>query len=210
MTTPPSLPSVNGLTWSRHKTPNFSTRIANHVSGREVRVPLQVYPRYQFELSYSALDSNSTRPAITSRSLQTLMGFFDAMQGAGGVFLYTDPTDSTQAHTTTFATGDGSTTAFTIMRVLGSNGFFEPAGWVTALTAVYVNGVALGGGTFSLATPNTMNLTSAPPLGQTIGADFSFSFQCRFQDDSMDFEEFMSNLWQLQSMKFISVKVPPL
>ena len=40
MTAPPSLPALPGLAWSRHKKPGFSTRVAQHVSGREVRVAL--------------------------------------------------------------------------------------------------------------------------------------------------------------------------
>ena len=39
-----------------------------------------------------------------------------------------------------------------------------------------------------------------------ISADFSYAFNCRFLDDQMDFEEFMSNLWKLESMKFRSVE----
>ena len=39
-----------------------------------------------------------------------------------------------------------------------------------------------------------------------ITADFSYAYNCRFLDDQMDFEEFMSSLWKLDSMKFRSVK----
>ncbi|MGB6536186.1 MAG: DUF2163 domain-containing protein [Xanthobacteraceae bacterium] len=55
-----------------------------------------------------------------------------------------------------FATGDGSTTAFAIMRSLG--GFLEPVGWVTTLTNVYLNGTRQTSG-FSLTTPNTLTFT---------------------------------------------------
>ena len=37
MTTPPSFPSLAGQGWSVHKKPIFSTIVASHVSGREVR-----------------------------------------------------------------------------------------------------------------------------------------------------------------------------
>ena len=64
MTTPPSLPTLAGLAWSRHKKPGFSTRVASHVSGREVRVALMSYPLYEFEAVYNGLASNRRRPPL--------------------------------------------------------------------------------------------------------------------------------------------------
>ena len=125
MTTPPSLPSLAGLSWSRHKKPGFSTRVASHVSGREVRVALMSYPLYEFEAVYNGLASSAT-PSFTglgAASLQSLMGFFLQLQGQFGTFLYTDPDDTTVTGQA-FATGNGTTTAFTIERSLG--GFLVP------------------------------------------------------------------------------------
>jgi len=203
MTTPPSLPALPGLAWSRHKKPGFSTRVASHASGREVRVALMSYPLYEFEAVYRGLTSSSSNFAgLGANSLQSLMGFFLQLQGQFGTFLYTDPDDNTVA-AQAVASGDGSTTSFTIMRSLG--GFLEPVGWVRALSNVYLNGVRQTSG-FSLATPNTLNFTSAPGSGVVVSSDFSYAFQCRFLDDQMDFEEFMADLWKLASMKFRSVK----
>ncbi len=206
MTTPPSLPAVAGLGWSRHKKPGFSTRVASHVSGREVRVALMSYPLYEFEAVYNGLSSAATsataQAGLGASSLQSLMGFFLQLQGQFGTFLYTDPDDNTVTGQA-FATGDGSTTSFTIMRSLG--GFLEPVGWVTNLANVYLNGTRQTSG-YSLTTPNTLAFTTAPGSGVVVSADFSYAFQCRFLDDQMDFEEFMANLWKLSSMKFRSVK----
>jgi len=205
MTTPPSLPALAGLTWSRHKKPGFSTRVASHVSGREVRVALMSYPLYEFEAVYGGLASNATAAfaGLGSSSLQSLMGFFLRLQGQFGTFLYTDPDDNTVTGQA-FATGNGSITAFTMMRTLG--GFLEPVGWVTSIANVYLNGTAQSGSAYSLTAPNTLTFTAAPGNGIVISADFSYAFNCRFLDDQMDFEEFMSNLWKLASMKFRSVK----
>jgi hypothetical protein len=205
MTTPPTLPSLAGLSWSRHKKPGFSTRVASHASGREVRLALMEYPLYEFEAVYNGLASNATAAfaGLGSSSLQSLMGFFLQLQGQFGTFLYTDPDDNTVT-AQAFATGNGSTTTFTMMRSLG--GFLEPVGWVISVANVYLNGVAQSGSTIGLATPNTLTFATAPPNGVTVSADFSYAFNCRFLDDQMDFEEFMSNLWKLDSMKFRSVK----
>jgi hypothetical protein len=203
MTTPPALPSLPGLSWSRHKRPGFSTRVASHVSGREVRVALMSYPLYEFEAVYSGLTSSATAFAgLGASSLQSLMGFFLQLQGQFGTFLYTDPDDASVTGQV-FATGDGATTAFTLERSLG--GFLEPVGWVTTLSNVYLNGTAQSSG-FALTTPNTLSFTTAPSAGVTISANFAYAFNCRFLDDQMDFEEFMSCLWKLDSMKFRSVK----
>lgn len=202
---PPSLPALAGLSWSRHKKPGFSTRVASHVSGREVRVALMAYPLYEFEAVYNGLASNATAAfaGLGSASLQSLMGFFLQLQGQFGTFLYLDPDDNTVAGQA-FATGNGTTTAFTMMRSLG--GFLEPVGWVTAIANVYLNGTVQSGAAYSLAAPNTLTFATAPAAGTVVTADFSYAFNCRFLDDQMDFEEFMSNLWRLDSMKFRSVK----
>jgi hypothetical protein len=131
------------------------------------------------------------------------MGFFLQIQGQFGTFLYVDPDDNTVTGQS-FASGDGATRSFTMMRALG--GFLEPVGWVTGILNVYVGGVVQSAGSYALGTPGTLTFTAAPANGLTIAADFSYAFNCRFLDDQMDFEEFMSNLWKLDGMKFRSVK----
>jgi hypothetical protein len=201
---PPSLPNLPGLAWSRHKKPGFSTRVASHVSGREVRVALMSYPLYEFEAVYGGLTSSaSTFAGLGANSLQSLMGFFLQLQGQFGTFLYTDPDDNAVTGQV-FATGDGSTTSFSMMRALG--GFLEPVGWVTSIANAYLNGTVQTGSAYSLTTPNTLTFTSAPAASVVVSADFAYAFNCRFIDDQMDFEEFMANLWKLDSMKFRSVK----
>ena len=203
MTTPPSFPTLAGLGWSVHKKPLFSTIVASHVSGREVRDALYQNQIWQFELTFDGLDSTgSTYPGLGANSLQSLMGFFLQMQGQYGTFLYADPTDSAVT-SGVIATGDGSTTAFTFARFLGS--FFEPVGWVTSVSNVYLNGVNQASG-WSLSPPNGLVFTSAPGNGVAITASFAYAFVCRFAADDQGFEQFMSNLWRAQSVKFRSVR----
>ena len=203
MSPPPSFPALPGQGWSVRKTPLFASLVASHVSGREVRDALYQNPIWRFELTFDGLGSDSTsHPGVGGQSLQALMGFFLQSQGRYGTFLYTDPTDSAAVNQI-FATGDGATTAFTFARSLG--GFLEPVGWVTNVAQVTVGGAAQGSG-WSLSAPNSLVFTTAPPSGALIGASFSYAFQCRFEDDTAEFEQFMQTLWRVDSLKFRSVR----
>lgn len=206
MTTPPSFPSLRGQGWSVKKTPTFSTRVASHVSGREVRSPLYLNPIWNFELTFDGLDSGAVDRGLGANSLQTLMNLFMVCQGQYGTFLFTDPSDcATVGAWQWLATGDSSTTTFTFARQLLPYGFFEPVGWVTNVAHVYLAGVDQPSG-WSLTTPNSLVFNSPPANGAAIAANFSYAFVCRFDDDSADFEEFMQNLWELKTLKLRSVR----
>jgi uncharacterized protein (TIGR02217 family) len=202
MTTPPSFPSLPGLAWSSHKKPITSTRVAMHVSGREVRVGLYAVALYEFEVMFDGLASSAQFPGLGVNSLQTLMGFFLQCQGQLNTFLFTDPTDSILVGQD-IGIGDGATQAFVMSRTLG--GWNEPVGWVTALTNVYLNGVVQASGV-SLVAPNTLQFVTAPGSGVAITADFTFAFVCRLLADQYDFEQSMKNWWALKSLTFRSVK----
>jgi hypothetical protein len=202
MTTPPSFPALPGQGWSVHKRPTFSTRVASHVSGREVRSPFYAYTLYEFELTFDALVSDLSRPGLGSWSMQNLMGFYLQCQGQYGTFLYTDLSDNSVVGQG-IGIGDGATTSFLFQRSLG--GFLEPVSWVASIEAVYLNGVAQASG-WSLAAPNVLSFATAPAVDAIITSDFSYAFVCRFLDDQEDFENFMVALWKVESVKFRSVK----
>jgi hypothetical protein len=208
MTAPPSMPTIAGLAWSRHKKPGFSTRVASHVSGREVRVALMAYPLYEFEALYNGLSSSASpvlaQAGLGASSLQSLMGFFLQLQGQFGTFLYADPDEGPSVTGYPLGTGDGSTSSFLFTKTLG--GFTEPVGYVTNLAAVYLNGTPQQSDGYVFTAPNRLNFYVAPGAGMTITADFSWAYQCRFLDDQIDFEEFMASLWKLDSVKFRSIK----
>ena len=202
MTIPPSFPVLPGQSWSVHKRPTFSTRVASHVSGREVRAPFYSQTLYEFELTFDGLASTAAYPGLGTNSLQSLMGLYLQVQGQFGTFLYTDPADNVVTGQA-IATGDGATKVFTFVRTLG--GAAEPASWVTSVSNVYLNGVNQPSG-WTLTTPNTLTFTAAPGNLVAITASFSYAFNCRFLDDQEDFENFMSGLWMVRSLKFRSVK----
>jgi uncharacterized protein (TIGR02217 family) len=194
-------PTLPGQGWSVKKTPSFSTRVASHSSGREVRTPLYAHALYAFELSFGALDSSGANAGLQAQSLQSLMGFWMTCNGQLDTFLYIDPTDNT-ATAQTIATGDGATTSFAIGRAIG--GYFEPASYVTSIASVAVAGVATTSYTFTA--PNVLTFSTAPASGAPIVATFSYGFQCRFLDDEAEFENFLSGLWKIDSLKFRQVR----
>src|SRR6185312_5782930 len=101
MTIPPVFPTLAGLGWSVHKKPVFSTLVASHASGREVRDALYQNPIWQFELTFDGLSSSPTLyPGLGANSMQALLGLFLACQGQYSTFLYTDPSDSVATNVT--------------------------------------------------------------------------------------------------------------
>ena len=204
--TPPSFPVLPGQAWSVHKRPTFATRVAPHVSGREVRRANYAAALYEFEVSFDGLASSSLAGGLSglgASSLQTLMGFYLACQGQLGTFLYADPSDGAVA-AQPIGVGDGATTSFTMVRSLGAAS--EPVGWVTGVGTVTLGGVAQAASATTLAQPNILVFATAPPAGAAIVADFTYAFVCRFLDDSQDFEAIASGLWQLGGLKFRSVR----
>jgi len=59
---PFNFPALPGLSWSVHKRPSFSTRVASHVSGREVRSPFYAVTLYEFELTIEGMDFERRLP----------------------------------------------------------------------------------------------------------------------------------------------------
>jgi hypothetical protein len=196
-----TFPTLPGQGWSVVKTPRFSTRVASHSSGREVRSSLYAHALYEFELTFDGLDSSGANAGLQAQSLQTLMGFWLACGGQFGPFLYVDPSDGFVANQV-IAIGDGSTTNFTLGRAIG--GYFEPVSYVTDVTSMIVAGIATTA--FTLTAPNTITFATPPANGSPIAVSFSYAFQCRFLDDQVAFENFMSGLWRAKSLKFRQVR----
>ena len=197
-------PLSPGLSWSVHVAPKFNTRVANHVSGREIRTAWQQYAIYEFTLSFDVLRGDATQ------EIQTLMGFFLARQGQYDTFLL-DLGAVTQNVADSYmmlgvqGVGDGVTTVFPLMRTVGEA--LEPVGYVFSadLTAVYVAGVLQDPMSYSFTSPNILTFNTAPASGSQITASFRYYFVCRFAADAQDFEEFMANLWTLHELKLTSV-----
>ncbi len=197
-------PLPPGLGWSVHVSPKFKTRVATHISGREIRTAWQQYALYDLTLTFEVLRGDATA------EIQTLMGFFLARQGQYDTFLLDlgAVTRSAADDTVTLGAqgiGDGTTTVFTLVRAVGEA--VEPVGYVfpADLAGIYVAGTLQDPASYTFAAPNTLTFNTAPVGGGQITASFRFYFVCRFSADSQDFEEFMANLWTLHELKLTTV-----
>lgn len=191
-------PTLPGLTWSVGKTPEFSSIVKTAVNGAETRIALWSAPRWHFKLKYELLRDDA------SNELKTLAGFFLQRQGQYDSFLYLDPDDNMVANQS-LGQGDGHTASFTLVRSFG--GFIEPVGAVNAAQPMSfsVGGQTLAASAYTVS-GNQVIFATAPAAGSSVMGSFSFYFRVRFADDSADFEQFMHQLWQLQSLELVSVK----
>lgn len=189
-------PSLPGLGWSVGKYPVWNTKTQRSVSGKEVRTAFMSYPLWQFALSYEVL-----RAASAYAELQSLLGFFNARQGAYDSFLYTDPNDNSVTDYQ-FGTGDGTTVAFQLTRAYG--GFIEPVMNVNTLTNIKKAGVAQSNpADYTIGSTGLVTFTTAPAIGAALTWTGSFYFRVRFLQDTAEFKEFMKNLWELNKLEFI-------
>jgi hypothetical protein len=208
-----------GQGFSVHRKPGFSSIVASHVSGREVRYQNYVNPIWSWEVLFEGLDGTAgTYGGLGASSLQALMGLFLQCGGQFSPFIYYEPTDY-QVSAQAFGTGDGTTTVFQLQRTLG--GFSEPIivpapagtlsfpGNITATVAapaIYNAGTLVTSG-YTISNPGgVVTFTTAPAAGHALTWTGAFGFLCRFDADDLDFEQFMANLWKVDSLKFRSLR----
>lgn len=200
----PVFPSnLPGLEWNVSKVQLNSTRVLTARSGLECRAQDWSYGKYKFMLSYSVL-----RAATAYQELQTLLGFCLQQAGQFAPFVYSDPTDNSVTGQG-LGTTDGVTTQYPLVRSIG--GFAEPVLYANAVTTVYLNGVAQSGGSWSLVQTgrygnDTIQFNSAPTTGQTVTADFTYYFVCRFLQDDPEFVNFQNQFWEMKKLEFQTIK----
>lgn len=205
------LPAIPGLTYPLRRTPLLQNRRPTSVSGMETRIADWSIPRYTWELTYSAL-----RQGVligTWAEYAQLQGFFEQMLGSFYSFLYQDADDNAVVGQT-ILTGDGVTTTFQLVRTFGGATMPVLAPNLGVTPVVKLNGVTQPGGNYSITLWNTVNaagpgkliFVSPPGNGVVITADFSYYFPVRFDDDTLTFEKFLSNVYELKKMTFTSLK----
>lgn len=202
-------PNLPGLSYSVTKEPSFKTQIQKAVSGRELRLTYQPIPRWLFTLKYEFLrDGNgqglsSSYPGVGFTELKQLLGFFLYAQGSLTAFAFDDPTDDNVTRQQ-IGVGNGITTIFQLVRTLGK--FTEPILAPNVVENVYINQVVQPSNGYSVNFFNGLvTFVSAPATGLPIEVDFTYYFLCRFEEDSLSFENFMQSLWSQDGVKLRSV-----
>lgn len=190
-------PSLGGLEWSVFRRPTFSSIVRSSDSQREVTTQLTKC-FYEFELSYSSLRNKN---GFTD--LQQIQSLFLKMRGSYDSFLFQDPNDYTVT-ASQIGTGNGTNKVFVLGRNTGPN-YFEAVGYLNTMTGVYLNGTLQSGSTYTFTAPNIITFNTAPGAGVIVTATFSFWYVCRFKEDQQQYDQFMSNLYQLKNVKFKSV-----
>lgn len=199
---PSNLP---GLTWESSRALLFKTKIKEAVSGKESRMTYQVYPRFLFELQYEFLRHN-----LTPSELKSISGLFAQMYGNYDTFLYTDPVYNTVTDEP-FGTGDGSTTAFQLVATFqntGGPGLAEIIQNLNGTPVIKKAGVTqTTPANYSIGATGLVTFTSAPGSGQALTWSGSFYYRCRFDDDSMTFNQFMKDFWRARRVRLKSIKL---
>lgn len=202
-------PTFAGLGWDIERVPMWDTIVQESQSGKETRIANWSYPRWQWTLAFNALRQGAVH-GVAYTELQQLAGFYNARQGRFDSFLYTaDDDNSVTAQA--LGVGDGVTAAFQLVRAWG--GFVEPVLAPNVVSKVYVDGVDAGGANWSVsnwgsASPGIITFAGGhiPTAGQVITADFTYYFPCRFVDDNIVFNKFVSNMYEGKKISFISLK----
>jgi uncharacterized protein (TIGR02217 family) len=195
-----TFPTMPMLSFPVVKRDLWSTLKQEAVSGKSTRVQLWTFPRYQWEMTISALRQGSIGGTAYTE-LANFQGFVNSVGGAAQSFYYDDPSDD--AATTQFiGTGDGATTSFQLQRTLG--GFAEPVQSPT-VSQIFLNGTPTSA--WTLGAGGIVTFASAPGAGVSLTWTGSFVWLCRFDDDTAEFSEFMMNMWEVKKITFTSVKL---
>jgi len=217
----PIYPVYQGLTYDVKWSPVFFVNTQKTQSGASVDVALASTPLHQFELVYNFLrDSGPLGNALfTGSEFKGMMGFFLSLQGSGGRFLFDNPDDDnvTSQVIASSAQSDGVTDAWPLIRTFGDNTVgtgTEQIGQIHTpgpTTNVYYNGVLKTLSVdyvFDTTIPgqNMLSLINIPPAGQPITMDYSYRYYCKFQDPTLTFNKFLSQVWALQSVKIESCR----
>lgn len=190
-------PTLAGLKWDRLKIPEWSTKVQRTTSGKEARVSFFSYPIWNFTLSFEFL-----RTDATIDELAALVGLFNQVKGSYDTFLFSDPYDNAVT-IMPFGTGDGVTTQFQLTRAYG--GAAEPIQNLNGTPHIYINAVETFA--FTVGATGIVTFSSPPAIGSSLTWTGNFYFRCRFKNDTMEFNNFMVNLWENKKCEFVSVKL---
>jgi len=185
------------------KTQRFNT-IAQETAAAQgsVYVAPMTYPVWDFKISLPYLQGRMDDP---SSPIAQLSGAFNAAKGRAGVWLYLDPRDNTVTNYQ-FATGDGATKIFPLLRPIGSAGK-DLVQNVTAAPTIKVDGVTKTVTTdYTIDSKGVVTFVTAPANTKPITWTGTFYFLCRWKADSwQDLAQFFTDAWTISTLEFESV-----
>lgn len=182
-------PAFAGRAWPLKFSPEWSTKVLSAASGREVRAAFHATPVWSITMTFEFLNR---------ADYVTLNGFFMVVRGKWDSFLVDAGADSV-ATDTAFATGDGVTKTFQLSRSIGA--FSEAVQNVASVSAIKAAGSVIASG-YTVGSTGIVTFVTAPAAGAVLTWSGAFYYRCRFDQDAADFEEFMSRLYNLKSLKF--------
>ena len=184
-------PSFPGRAWPVKFSPAFNTKILPAVSGRETRAAFHLTPLWTITLPFEVL---------RSAEYLLLSGFFMSVRGRWDSFLL-DAGDDSIATDIPFAIGDGITKSFQLCRLMGS--FVELVQNVGTVSAIKAAGSVIAGSGYTVGATGIVTVTTAPAAGVALTWSGTYYYRCRFDQDASEFEEFMSRLYTLKTLKFM-------
>lgn len=192
-----------GIDWSFTRGVRFNTLKKETAGLYRPRVRLAQYPVHEFTLVWNFIKDEPNSGDVPD--LQNLIGFFEQRAGAFESFLL-NPADVTKnisdSHATTqIGTGDGSTKSFQLTRSYGG---------ATELVQAVANMVVSVGGVettaYTVSNGGIVTFTSAPANGALVLADFDFLYRVTFDEDTLDVDGMLYQLYELRSLKLVEDK----
>ena len=169
-------PDFPGRSWPISRKPVWSTKVQESVSGKETRIGFWSYPRWDY-----TIDLETLRLSGSYTEMQSLAGFYNAVNCDFDDWLFLDPFDSV-ATTQIFGVGNGTTTTFQLARSFG--GYVEPVRAVSSVSQVRVAGTPTVA--YTLDQYNGKVTFSSPPgVGATLDWTGVFYWRCRFEEGSL-------------------------
>ena len=192
-----------GFGWPIKKYAKWNTLEVAPASMRGViRVPLQQFPIWCFELAFnytkgSYLDLNN--------GYRYIQDFFNARHGRADSFLFEDSYDN-QATNSYFGTGDGTSNTFQLLAQRDNySDLVQSVNFSRSAPVVYANGTALSSSAYSVSPLGVATFTTPPANGTILTWTGNFYYVVHFSEDSLEFDMIMPKIWDAFTVKLEGV-----
>lgn len=196
----PVFPTLTGVDWDIERKVLWATNRYVSVSGLRTSNPLRTLPTRSWKIRIPILRSG-VFGGQTLAEMESLTGLYNTCCGAAYPFSYKDDADCS-ALLQVFGTGNGSTKTFQLCRSVG--GFTEPVYLIGSPISVYKNGVLQSGASYTVGVTGIVTFNTAPASGVVLTWSGSYTWLCRFDDDSLETVQMMPGRYSVSSVSFTS------